>query len=54
MTNAANLGATCGVVGGKYGVLLGTKLYGLAMRTVGFFLPLALPRFRVRPAGVAA
>ena len=40
--------------GGKYGVLLGTNLYGLALCTAGFFLPLALPRFRIRPTGVVA
>lgn len=40
--------------GGKYGVLLGTNLYGLALCTAGFFLPLALPRYRMNSAGSAA
>jgi solute:Na+ symporter, SSS family len=31
---------------GKYGTLLGTNLYGLALCTIGFFAPLALPRGR--------
>ena len=39
--------------GGKYGVLLGTNLYGLALCTAGFFLPLALPRYRMNSAGSA-
>jgi Na+/proline symporter len=38
---------------GKYAVLLGTNLYGLALCTVGFFLPLALPRYRTTSAGSA-
>src|SRR3990172_6911249 len=85
VTNAANLGAAYGIVGGlayasywlsipvaglviyrlrtregatgvvpfligKYGVLLGTNLYGLALCTAGFFLPLALPRYRMNSA----
>lgn len=29
---------------GKYATLLGTNLYGLALCTVGYFLPLAIPR----------
>lgn len=33
---------------GKYALLLGTNLYGLALCTLGFFYPLALPRSRVR------
>lgn len=37
--------------GGKYGVLLGTNLYGLALCTVAFFLPLALPRYRLGRTG---
>ncbi len=32
---------------GKYGLLLGTNLYGLALCTFGFFLPLALPGYRL-------
>lgn len=39
---------------GKYAILLGTNLYGLALCTAAFFLPLALPRFRVVQAGGAA
>lgn len=40
--------------GGKYGILLGTNLYGLVLCTAGFFLPLALPRYRGVSAGSAA
>ena len=40
--------------GGKYGVLLGTNLYGLALCTAGFFLPLVLPRYRLSRTGAAA
>jgi len=40
--------------GGKYGVLLGTNLYGLALCTAGFFLPLALARLRGRLLAAAA
>src|SRR3989338_2941046 len=32
---------------GKYAILLGTNLYGLAFCTAGYFLPLALPRHRL-------
>ena len=39
---------------GKYAILLGTNLYGLALCTAGFFLPLALPRHRVSSAAAAA
>jgi hypothetical protein len=43
---------------GKYAILLGTNLYGLALCSVGFFLPLLLPRHRagtgVAGAGSAA
>jgi len=39
---------------GKYGILLGTNLYGLALCTAGFFLPLAVPRFRMASARSAA
>jgi Na+/proline symporter len=39
---------------GKYGVLLGTNLYGLALCTVAFLLPLALPRSRLTRRGAAA
>jgi Na+/proline symporter len=39
---------------GKYGVLLGTNLYGLALCTAAFFLPLALPRYRLGRTGAAA
>ena len=39
---------------GKYGVLLGTNLYGLALCTAGFFLPLALPRYRLSGGGATA
>ena len=40
--------------GGKYGVLLGVNLYGLALCTAAFFLPLALLRRRGSISGVAA
>jgi hypothetical protein len=33
--------------GGKYALLLGVNLYGLALCTLGFFLPLWLPRSRM-------
>ncbi|MBW6496725.1 MAG: hypothetical protein K0B16_19625 [Burkholderiaceae bacterium] len=36
---------------GKYGVLLGTNLYGLLLCTAGFFLPLALPRRPIQRSG---
>ena len=39
---------------GKYAILLGTNLYGLALCTAGFFLPLALARRRVSASGSAA
>ena len=39
---------------GKYGILLGTNLYGLALCTAGFFLPLVSRRHRLGCAGVAA
>ena len=38
---------------GKYALLLGTNLYGLALCTVGFFLPLAMPRDKTAPRGAA-
>lgn len=31
--------------GGKYGLLLGTNVYGLAICTIGYLTPLLLPRF---------
>lgn len=34
---------------GKYAILLGTNLYGLALCSIGFLLPLALPRRRITP-----
>jgi hypothetical protein len=39
---------------GKYGILLGTNLYGLALCTALFFLPLVLLRDRVRSTGSVA
>ena len=39
---------------GQYGVLLGTNLYGLALCTAAFFLPLALPRHRNGRVGATA
>ena len=39
---------------GKYAILLGTNLYGLALCTAGFFLPLALPRYRMSASESAA
>jgi Na+/proline symporter len=39
---------------GKYGILLGTNLYGLILCTAGFFLPLALPHLQSRSAGSSA
>jgi Na+/proline symporter len=39
---------------GKYGVLLGTNLYGLVLCTAAFFLPLAFPRYRLGRTGAAA
>jgi Na+/proline symporter len=39
---------------GKYGVLLGVNLYGLALCTAAFFLPLAFPRYRMRRAAPKA
>lgn len=50
--------AAWAIGGGKYAILLGTNLYGLALCTAGFFLPLLLPRYRagtgVAGAGSAA
>ncbi|WP_217992616.1 hypothetical protein [Polaromonas sp. AET17H-212] len=44
---------TWAIGSGKYGVLLGTNLYGLVLCTVAFFLPLAISRYRLGRAGVA-
>jgi Na+/proline symporter len=38
---------------GKYALLLGTNLYGLALCTLGFFLPLAMPRGKAAAGGAA-
>lgn len=40
--------------GGKYGILLGTNLYGLLLCTAGFFVPLLVPRTRLSSASGAA
>jgi hypothetical protein len=42
-----------GIGDGKYALLLGTNLYGLALCTAGFFLPLAIPRSRAAESGAA-
>ncbi|WP_313950901.1 sodium:solute symporter family transporter [Accumulibacter sp.] len=39
---------------GKYSILLGTNLYGLLLCSAGFFLPLLLPRYRLRSCANAA
>ena len=39
---------------GKYGVLLSVNLYGLALCTAGFVLPLALPGYRLNSGRAAA
>lgn len=39
---------------GKYALLLGVNLYGLALCTCGFFLPLVLPRARANAGGAPA
>ena len=41
------MSASWAIGGGKYGILLGTNLYGLLLCTAGFLLPLALPRYRL-------
>jgi SSS family solute:Na+ symporter len=46
--------AAWAIGGGQYGVLLGTNLYGLVLCTVGFFVPLALPRLRPARTEIAA
>ncbi|MEO7493410.1 MAG: hypothetical protein ABIV04_00565 [Massilia sp.] len=44
-----NLIPTSWAIGaGKYGILLGTNLYGLALCTALFFMPLGLSHYRVR------
>ena len=45
--------ASWAIGSGKYAILLGTNLYGLALCTAGFFLPLALPRYRTASPGSA-
>lgn len=39
---------------GKYAILLGTNLYGLVLCTASFFLPLAMPRYRLSSTADAA
>ncbi|MBS0336171.1 MAG: sodium:solute symporter [Proteobacteria bacterium] len=46
--------ASWAIGSGKYGILLGTNLYGLVLCTAGFLLPLALPRRRMASSGSAA
>lgn len=46
--------ASWAIGSGKYGVLLGTNLYGLLLCTAAFFLPLLLPRYRLSTTGIAA
>ncbi|MGE0290483.1 MAG: hypothetical protein AB7P16_29725 [Bradyrhizobium sp.] len=46
--------ASWAIGSGKYAILLGTNLYGLALCTAGFFLPLVLLRHRVSASGSVA
>lgn len=55
LLQALNLISLSWTIGnGKYGALPGTNLYGLALCTAGFLLPLALPCYPMCAVGGAA